>query len=73
MISFRDRYNRTMEKVVRKFSSFEEAERADREEYRRMTPQERIDILLALIAQGRPGGADERLERVYRVVELPRR
>ena len=62
-----------MELVVRKFSSFEEAEQADREEYRNMTPQERINILLALIDQGRPDGADERLERVYRVVELPRR
>lgn len=40
-----------MEKVVRRFASHEDADRADREEYRAMTPAERLDVLLELIAR----------------------
>ena len=35
-----------MEKVARKFSSFEEADRADAEYFRALTPQQRLDIQL---------------------------
>ena len=60
-----------MEKVVRIFRSFEEADEADREYFERLTPQQRLDIFLELLWRGRSGDeADERLERVYRIVKL---
>ena len=58
-----------VEKTVAKFRSFEEAEQADREFYRNLTPQERLDILLELLNHA----PEQRLERVYRVTKLPRR
>jgi hypothetical protein len=63
-----------VEKTARVFRSFEEAERADREFYRSLTPPERLDILLDLVRENRPADETERrLERVYRIVELERR
>ena len=63
---------RAMEKVLRVFDSFDDADRADDEYYASLTPQERVDILLDLIAAYREslGEAGQRFERVYRVVEL---
>lgn len=58
-----------MEKTVAIFSSFEDAEKADREFYRKLSGQERLDILLQL-SKHEP---ERRLERVYRVIKLPRR
>jgi len=52
---------------VRVFRSFEEAEKADREFYRSLTPEQRLNILLQLIAQH---GTPQRLERVFRIVKL---
>jgi hypothetical protein len=37
-----------VEKVVRVFASFEEADEADRQAYERMSPQQRIEMLLTL-------------------------
>jgi len=61
-----------MEKVLKVFSSFEEAERADEEYYASLSPQQRVDLLLDLIAAYREslGEAGQKFERVYRVVEL---
>lgn len=61
-----------MEKVLRVFSNFEEADRADDEYYASLSPQERVDLLLDMIAAYREslGETGQRLERVYRVVEL---
>lgn len=58
-----------MERVVAKFRSFEEAEKADRAFYKKLTPQERLDILLGLCNHA----PEQRLERVYRVTKFPRR
>jgi hypothetical protein len=60
---------------VRVFSSFDAAERADDEFYASLTPQQRLDILLDMIAAYREstGEASEGFARVYRVVELSRR
>jgi hypothetical protein len=58
-----------MEKTVAKFRDFAEAEKADREFYRKLSGQERLDILLQL-SKHEP---ERRLERVYRVIKLPRR
>ncbi len=59
-----------MEKVGRKFRSFAEAEQAEREYYRSLTPQQRLDLMLDLIRQSVPDEAFERFERVCRVVKL---
>ena len=58
-----------VEKTVAKFRSFEEAEKADRDFYKNLTPQERLEILLDLLNHA----PEQRLERVYRVTKLPRR
>ena len=64
-----------MEKVVRVFASFDEADEADRRDYERMSPGQRIEMLLwlrrSMVKEGDESA--ERLERVLTVVELPRR
>jgi hypothetical protein len=61
-----------VEKVVRKFDGFAEADAADEAHYAALTPAERVDVLLELIERyrGSLGQAAERFERVYRVTEL---
>jgi hypothetical protein len=63
-----------MEKVVAIFSSFEEADRAEDAYYSSLTPSERLDLLLDLVARYREslGEAAERFERVHRIAELSR-
>jgi hypothetical protein len=63
-----------MDRTVRTFDSFEAADRADADQYAALSPAERVDILLDLIARYREslGEAAERFERVHRVVELSR-
>lgn len=60
-----------MEKVIRKFSSFAEAEQADDEYYSNLSYDERLRILLRLVAdyQAGFGGNPKGLERVYRIVK----
>ena len=58
-----------VQKTVRKFKSLPEADRADRDFYKKLSPQERLNILLQL-TEHEP---ERRLERVYRVTKLPRR
>jgi len=64
-----------VEKVARIFASFEEADEADRQAYERMSPRERIQMLLSLRRMMVKEGDEsaERLERVLTVVKLPRR
>jgi hypothetical protein len=60
-----------VEKVAQKFGSFKEADEADAAYYRSLTPKQRIDILLEMVAQRQPRDeAERRLKRVYRIVEL---
>jgi len=61
-----------MEKAARVFTSFAEADEADRLEYQRMTPQQRVEMLLQLRRWMLKDGDEsaERLERVLRVTEL---
>ena len=58
------------DKQIRLFRTFEEAEAADRDFYRSLTPEQRLNILLELIARN---GSSKGLERVYRIVEFERR
>lgn len=58
-------------RVVRKFRSFEEAERANDEFYRSLTKQQCLDILVELVGREQ-NAAGGRLERVCRVTSLER-
>ena len=58
-----------MLKTVRKLRSFAEADRADREFYRKLSGKERLSILLELTKQE----PEPRIERVCRVIKLPQR
>ena len=53
---------------VKKFSSFAEAEESDRQFYRGLTPDERLQILFELVRRGQDE-AEPRLERVCRIVK----
>ena len=62
-----------MERIVRRFDSHAEADAADRAYYLSLTPQQRLEILFELVRLYREEhGCSERLERVYRIVELSR-
>ena len=62
-----------MEKVVRKFRSFREADEADLQFYRSLSGNERVNILLELVQQATADETTEGFKRVYRIVKLPRR
>lgn len=64
-----------MDPVARMFRSFEDADRADDQFYAELAPEERLSILLELVARQRsvPGEAASRFERVHRIVELSSR
>lgn len=66
-----DRMINVMERTVRIFKSFEEAEKADTEYYRSLSPSERVDILLMLRDQYSPYDDEltQRFERVCRITE----
>lgn len=60
-----------MEKTIKTFKSFTEADAEDKRYYHSLSPAQRLNILLTLIAQRHQ--ADEtakRFARVYRVVKL---
>ncbi|MGA9452773.1 MAG: hypothetical protein WBW41_15680 [Verrucomicrobiia bacterium] len=59
-----------MEKVARKFRSFAEADKADREFYQSLSPEQRLEMLCDLIASSYPDEIEQRLERVCRVIKL---
>jgi len=58
-----------LERRVEKFRSNAEAEQADLEFYRTLTPNERLDIFFQLLEEGRDE-ADKGFQRVYRVTKL---
>ena len=59
-----------MEKAARVFHSFAEAEQADADYYRSLTPEQRLEILFELVKSQQPDGTEQRLERVCRVIKL---
>ena len=61
-----------MEKVVRIFRSFEDAEGSDVTEDLRMTPEQRIAVLLELQQRIYPNASEQRFARVYRIAQLER-
>jgi hypothetical protein len=62
----------TMEREIRVFRTFADADQAEDAYHASLSPQERVDLLLDLIAryQESLGEAASRLERVGRVVPL---
>jgi hypothetical protein len=58
-----------MEKRAKKFRSFADAEKADRDFYKNLTGNERLQILVELLNHG----PEQRLERVSRIVKFPER
>ena len=56
-----------MEKTARKFRSFSEAEKSDRDFYKKLTGNERLQILVELLNHG----PEQRLERVSRIAKFP--
>jgi hypothetical protein len=58
-----------MEKKARRFANFAEAERADREFYKKLTGNERLQILVELSKHV----PEQRLERVSRIIKRARR
>jgi hypothetical protein len=59
-----------MDKSVRVFKSFEEADAADALSRSQMTPQERVDIFFALQERAYPDASKQGFARVCRVLEL---
>jgi hypothetical protein len=58
-----------VEKKVRQFANFAEAEKADRDFYKKLTGNERLQILVELSKHV----PEQRLERVSRIVKRARR
>lgn len=58
--------------VLKRYTSFEAAAKADREYYASLTPEQRMQILFELIAmeRGKLDDASEGMARVYRIVKL---
>ena len=58
-----------MEKTVRIFNSFEEADAADALTRSQMTPQQRVDIFFAIKERSCSDAANQGLARICRVLE----
>ena len=61
-----------VEKVVRVFATFEEADAADDLVRAQMTPQQRAGIFFELRERAHPDAFKQGIARVYRVLELER-
>ena len=64
----------SVQPIVAKFRTFDEAEAATREYYRRLSPEERLEILFQLreMAHKESDAAPRRLAHVYRIAQLKR-
>jgi hypothetical protein len=64
-----------MEKTVAKFGSFAEADKANKRYYLSLSPAQRMEIFLELLARYRDSidDAPAGFERVYRIVKRHRR
>jgi hypothetical protein len=65
-------YNMSVEKTVKVFANFEDADKADARHDAAMSSEERLNILIELRDRRHPDAAEQRLARVSRVVELER-
>jgi len=58
-----------VQKIAKKFRSFAEADKADRDFYKKLTGNERLQIQVELLNHA----PEQRLERISRITKLPRR
>ena len=63
---------KSVERVVRVFDTFEEADAADALSRAQMTPQQRAEMFFELRERAHPDAFEQGLARVYRVLELER-
>jgi hypothetical protein len=61
-----------VEKKVSVFASFEDADKADARYDAAMSSEERLKILIELRDHRHPDAAEQRLARVYRIIQLER-
>jgi hypothetical protein len=61
-----------VEKTVKKFASFQDADEADAREDAAMSPEERLKIVMELRDRRHPDAAQQGLARVCRVIKLER-
>jgi hypothetical protein len=61
-----------VEKQIRVFDSFADADRAEAEYHMSLTPAQRIQMVIDLRDQRHPDAFEQGMARVYRVVELER-
>ena len=62
----------SMEKVVRKFNSFEEADTANAISRNNLSPRKRVDIVFAIRERANNDASEQRFARVCRVLQLER-
>jgi len=72
VIAIKDKIG-AVEKIVRIFRSFEEADAADDHARQDMSPEQRVEVFLAIQQRGFRNAADERLAPVCRVLKLEQR
>jgi hypothetical protein len=65
-----ERYNMFMEKTVRVFSGFAEADEADARWDEQLTPSQRIQLVIELRDRRHPDAVKQGLARVCRIVKL---
>lgn len=65
-------HNIGVEKTVKVFGTFADADEADARFDAALSPQERLRILIELRDRRHPDAAEQRLARVSRIVELER-
>jgi len=61
-----------MNRTIRIFRNFKDAEEADREFYRNLSPAERLKLWFELCHSERLDEPEQRLQRVYRITPLAR-
>ena len=62
-------YNLSLEKTVRIFSNFKDADEADAREHMAMSPTERIQLVIELRDRRHPDAAKQGLARVCRIIK----
>jgi predicted XRE-type DNA-binding protein len=65
-------YNVSVERTAKVYTSFKAADEAGARDDAAMSPAERLNILIELRDRRHPDAAEQRLARVYRIVELAR-
>ena len=65
-------YNTAVERTVRIFASFKDADAEDASADAALTPEQRLKIVLELRDRRHPDALEQRLARVSRIVELER-